>query len=81
METGRSMLRATNTGVTAVIDHRGSVQALAREFETTVINAQVWGRSGTTPFVRWGNYAFLALAAAMIAITVLMAQRTRRQKS
>jgi apolipoprotein N-acyltransferase len=41
----------------------------------------VWGRSGTTPFVRWGNYAFLALAAAMIAITVLMAQRTRRQKS
>ena len=79
METGRSMLRATNTGVTAVIDHRGRVQALAPEFETTVINAQVWGRSGTTPFVRWGNHAFLVLAAAMIAIAVLVARGTRRQ--
>ena len=67
METGRSMLRATNTGVTAVIDHRGRVRDIAPEFETTVIDTQVWGRSGTTPYIRWGNYAFLLAALAMIA--------------
>jgi apolipoprotein N-acyltransferase len=71
METGRSMLRATNTGVTAVIDHRGRVSHIAPEFEITVIDAQVWGRAGTTPFVRWGNYAFLVLALTMIAIALL----------
>jgi apolipoprotein N-acyltransferase len=77
LETGRSMLRATNTGVTAVIDHHGRVQAVAPQFETTTIDAQVGGRSGATPYVRWGNYAFLALAAAMIAIAVLISQSAR----
>jgi apolipoprotein N-acyltransferase len=74
LETGRSMLRATNTGVTAVIDHRGRIQAMAPEFETTVIDAQVWGHSGTTPYIRWGNYAFLAAALAMIAIAIFSAR-------
>jgi apolipoprotein N-acyltransferase len=77
LETGRSMLRATNTGVTAVIDHRGRVQAVAPQFETTEIDAEVRGRSGATPYVRWGNYAFLALAATMIVIAVLISRSAR----
>ncbi len=71
LETGRTMLRATNTGVTAVIDHRGRVRDIAPEFETTVIDALVWGRSGTTPYMHWGNYAFLLTALAMIAAALL----------
>jgi len=78
METGRSMLRATNTGVTAVIDHQGRVQNIAPEFETTVIDAQVWGRSGVTPYIRWGNYAFLLAALAMIATAVLLPRVRKR---
>ncbi len=78
LETGRSMLRATNTGVTAVIDHRGRVRNIAPEFETTVIDAQVWGRSGLTPYVRWGNYAFLLAALAMIAVALLRSGTARR---
>ncbi|UCH48613.1 MAG: apolipoprotein N-acyltransferase [Betaproteobacteria bacterium] len=70
LETGRSMLRATNTGVTAVIDHRGRVQAVAPEFKTTTIETEVWGYSGSTPYSRWGNYAFLVIALAMIAIPI-----------
>ncbi len=77
LETGRSMLRATNTGVTAVIDERGRIQAVAPEFETTVINAQVWGRTGATPYVRWGNYAFLAAAGVMIVIAVSLPRFVR----
>jgi apolipoprotein N-acyltransferase len=75
LETGRPMLRATNTGVTAVIDHRGRVQHIAPEFETTVINAEVFGFSGTTPFMRWGNYAFLLIALALIAASIIVARR------
>lgn len=75
LETGRAMLRATNTGVTAVIDHRGRVQAIAPEFETTVVDAQVWGHAGATPYVRWGNYAFLVMALAMVVIAILAARR------
>jgi apolipoprotein N-acyltransferase len=74
LETGRSMLRATNTGVTAVIDHRGRVQAVAPEFETTTIDTEVWGHSGATPYSRWGNYAFLVIALAMIAMPIAVSR-------
>jgi apolipoprotein N-acyltransferase len=75
LETGRPMLRATNTGVTAVIDHRGRVQQIAPEFETTVINAEVFGYTGTTPYMRWGNYAFLLISLALIAASIIVARR------
>jgi apolipoprotein N-acyltransferase len=75
LETGRPMLRATNTGVTAVIDHRGRVQHIAPEFETAVINAEVFGYTGSTPYSRWGNYAFLLIALALIAASIIVAQR------
>lgn len=74
LETSRSMLRATNTGVTAVIDHRGRVKAVAPEFETTTIDTEVWGHSGATPYSRWGNYAFLVIALAMIAIPIAVSR-------
>jgi len=68
LETGRYMLRATNTGVTGVIDPRGRVEAAAAEFETAVLTHTVRGYRGTTPYVRWGNYAALALCAALLAV-------------
>jgi apolipoprotein N-acyltransferase len=66
LETGRAMLRATNTGVTGVIDPRGELVAVAPEFTTTTVTHQVQGHRGATPYVRWGNYAALLLCVALI---------------
>ena len=68
LETGRYMLRATNTGVTGVIDPRGMVEVSAPEFATAVVTREVQGRRGATPYVRWGNYVALALCAALVAM-------------
>ncbi|MGQ0579532.1 MAG: apolipoprotein N-acyltransferase [Betaproteobacteria bacterium] len=68
IETGRPMLRATNTGVTAIIDPKGRVTASAAEFTTTVVNGEIRGYQGATPYVRLGNWAFLAAAALMIGL-------------
>ena len=73
-ETGRFMLRATNTGVTAIIDQRGRVVRSAPEFVTAVIEGEAQGYAGSTPYVRWGNWPFLALAAAMLS-PLLLRQR------
>ena len=81
LETGRSMLRATNTGVTAAIDHRGRVIAIAPEFETTTIEADIWGHTGLTPYARWGNYAFLVIALAMIAIPIALTRIAKPKNS
>jgi apolipoprotein N-acyltransferase len=74
LETGRYMLRATNTGVTAVIDTHGQVVAAAPEFTKATVTHTVPGYQGATPFVRWGNYAALLLAASML-LSAVFAQR------
>ena len=56
-EAGRYMLRATNTGVSGIIDPAGGLIAISPQFEPHVLRATVRGYSGTTPYVRWGNYA------------------------
>jgi apolipoprotein N-acyltransferase len=77
LESGRPMLRATNTGVTAVIAADGRVEAIAAEFSEAVITREVSGRRGTTPFVRWGNHAALLLCALAIAAALIPGKRRR----
>ncbi len=67
LEAGRPMLRATNTGVTAAIDHRGHVLARLPQFTADVLTVSVTGREGATPYVMFGNFPTLLFAAAMLA--------------
>ena len=66
LETGRMMLRATNTGVTSVIGVDGRVQAMLPQHEEGVLAAPVQGYVGSTPYVRWGNAAILGLIVIML---------------
>ena len=80
LETGRPMLRATNTGVTAIIDVSGHIAAQAPEFATTTLSATVRGYQGATPYVRVGNYAFLALVFVMLAAPITWSRLSRKAK-
>jgi len=73
-ETGRYMLRATNTGVTAIIDERGHVVSRVPQFVVAVLEGHAQGRAGSTPYVWWGNWAFLAL----VAVSLLLPSLTKR---
>lgn len=55
LELQRPMLRATNTGATAVIDHRGVVTAQLPPHTRGVLTVTVQGRDGLTPFARWAS--------------------------
>lgn len=81
LEFERPMLRATNTGATAVIDHRGRVSAALPPFERAVLRAEVEGRAGLTPYARWvprlGLWPLALLAAAVVALAVRGASRQR----
>lgn len=78
IETGRYMLRATNTGMTAVISPRGRVEAVAPEFTRAVLTHAVAGMQGSTPYVRWGNLAALGLCLIAMAAAFLLRKFTRR---
>lgn len=75
LESGRPMLRATNTGMTAVIDPDGTVRAVLPAFQVGVLRADVQGHQGLTPYARWGNAP--AVAAALIYCLGLIALRRR----
>ena len=62
LETGRMMLRATNTGATAIIDHKGHVVAHAPHFVQTSLDGTAQGYAGTTPYVAWGNWPFVIMS-------------------
>jgi apolipoprotein N-acyltransferase len=62
LETGRYVLRATNTGMTAIIDHKGKVLQAAPEFTRATVSGEVQGYAGATPFVQWGNLPIIVLS-------------------
>ena len=76
IESGRHMLRATNTGMTAVIDPRGHVLNVAPTFQTANVEATIAGHAGATPYVQFGNAPALALSAALIAMALVPRRRT-----
>jgi apolipoprotein N-acyltransferase len=67
LETGRYMLRATNTGMTAVVNERGRVVDVAPQFATATLTALVQGYAGATPYVRTGNAVILVLCLTLLA--------------
>jgi apolipoprotein N-acyltransferase len=66
LETGRYMLRATNTGVTSIIDHRGELLGHLPQLTTAALRGTAQGREGETPYVRLGNAPIVALSLAVI---------------
>jgi apolipoprotein N-acyltransferase len=66
LETGRMVLRATNTGATAMIDQHGYVLAHAPHDTTTTLNVTAQGYKGTTPYVLWGNGLFIILSFSLL---------------
>ncbi|MSQ18188.1 MAG: apolipoprotein N-acyltransferase [Betaproteobacteria bacterium] len=69
LEAGRYMLRATNSGVTAIIDERGRLVQALPAFTEGVLVGLVQGFQGATPYARLGDWIVLvALALALIVI-------------
>jgi apolipoprotein N-acyltransferase len=67
LESGRMMLRATNTGVTSIIGADGKVLQQLPQHMEAVLLGMVQGYDGSTPYARWGNAAVLLLIALMLA--------------
>jgi apolipoprotein N-acyltransferase len=78
LETQHPMLRATNTGATAIIDERGRVVAQLPYLTAGVLNGRVQGFEGLTPFLRFGNWPALVLALLLLLVAVLAARRDSR---
>ncbi|MFA7387144.1 MAG: apolipoprotein N-acyltransferase [Thiohalobacteraceae bacterium] len=71
LETGRFLLRATNTGISAIIGPDGKLRERGPQFETLVVRGEIEPRSGATPYVRWGNWPVVIAATLVIALSLV----------
>lgn len=79
LEFQRPMVRATNTGATAIIDHRGQVTHRIAPYTRGRVEGPVQGREGLTPYARWVAAADLwpLLALALFIVAAAAARKHR----
>lgn len=70
LESGRYMLRATNTGITSIIGPHGEEVAVAPQFETTVLSSKVRPMQGVTPYIFWGDWMMLSICIFVIGLSM-----------
>lgn len=78
LEAGRPLLRAANTGISAVIGPTGRVRPRTPQFEVATLEAEVTPRRGATPIVAYGNAPAWSLAVVLVVAGV-GASRWRRK--
>lgn len=74
-ETGRAVLQASVSGISAVIDPDGSVHDRTKLFEPAVVTATVPTSTGDTLYVRFGDWIVMLSALALVVVTVVAIRR------
>lgn len=78
LETGRPMLRSTNTGVTALVDAQGHVVSQLAPFVRGELEVSVQGYQGLTPYIVCGNYLWLGLMGFIALLVAAMVTGRKR---
>ena len=76
LETARPLIAATNTGMTAVIDPHGQVRGMLDPAIPGVLDAEVLGTQGLTPYVRWRDTPVL-IGLALCLLLGLLRRKSR----
>lgn len=71
VENGRYVIRATNNGISGIVDHKGQVEVTAPQFTQAVIAGTAVPMAGTTPFGRWGSWLIIAPCLLILLIGAL----------
>jgi len=79
LENERWLLRSTNTGISAILDHCGKILGSVPPFERGAFSTEVQPRWGATPFVYLGNRLAIGLALLMLVSCRLPVFRRRLQ--
>lgn len=75
LETGRFMLRATNTGITAIIAPDGKIVSQAPLFQVSTLTGEISPMNGMTAYARLGDKPVIYCLMVILLIIVLCEQR------
>jgi apolipoprotein N-acyltransferase len=77
-ETGRAVVQASVSGISAIIDPDGDIHHETPLFAARVVTASVPTSTGETLYVRFGDWVVLLSAIALLAVTVVAIRRPVR---
>ena len=66
LESGRYMLRSTNTGISAIINEKGIIIARSPQFIAGVTTATIKTFTGSTPYAKMGNWLMIILCVVLL---------------
>lgn len=68
LETGRYLLFSNNTGVSAIINPQGIIEAASPAFQATVLNGTILKMTGITPIAWLGIMPILVFISALLGV-------------
>jgi apolipoprotein N-acyltransferase len=71
LEAGRWMIRATNNGVSALIDPFGKITTTVPQFERAVMYGEVTPMRNLTPYLHWRSWPLIILSVLLIGWALL----------
>jgi apolipoprotein N-acyltransferase len=71
LEAGRYLLRATNTGISAIIGPKGQVLARSPLLALDVLHGEIRPMRGSTPYARFGDLPLLTLLSVVLLLAVV----------
>jgi apolipoprotein N-acyltransferase len=72
LENGRYLIRGTNNGVSAIINHRGEIISATDQFVETSLSGEVETMLGNTPFSSFGSAPIIIGCGLGLGLMVLM---------
>lgn len=77
LENGRWMVRATNNGLTAIIDQQGKIRQIAPSDQATTLTGVVEAYTGSTPIMRLGHDRLLIFLALFLCLILMTGRKPR----
>ena len=75
LESGRFLLRSTNTGISALVGPDGEIVSSSPAFEQHVLSGEIIPLTGLTPYARFGNWLPVSLVSTILLVLLLVSSR------
>ena len=77
LETGRYLLRATNTGVSGIVDEKGKITSTIPAYQQGSVNGEIKILKGATPYVQYGNQLVVGFICLVLLLLYLIVRRNK----
>lgn len=75
LENSKPLIRATNDGITALVDHRGNLTDTLPQFTSGMLSGKVTPRAGTTPFGILGSWPILLISFLSVIVVITLSRK------